>query len=285
VEGRQPALGLLGTDHAVRALAAVLVLLLAGCSGGDDDPGAAPSSTPTPTAVPTATAVPLPPERACYQLGYDDALAPTNAGTPLDCTQEHTSQTYAVGELDVLVDGHLLAVDSGRVRRQVAADCPARLGDFVGGSLADQRLSMLRAVWFTPTVEESDAGAAWYRCDVIAVAGPDQLATTTGPLRGVLDRPAGRDRYGMCGTAAPDAAGFERVVCSSEHAWRAIAVVDLPDGDYPGVAAVREQGQTPCEDAGLDAADDPLDYQWGYEWPTAEQWKAGQTFGRCWAPD
>ena len=32
-------------------------------------------------------------------------------------------------------------------------------------------------------------------------------------------------------------------------------------------------------------AEDALDYEWGYEWPTAEQWAAGQTYGRCWAPD
>ena len=32
-------------------------------------------------------------------------------------------------------------------------------------------------------------------------------------------------------------------------------------------------------------ASDALDYEWGYEWPTKEQWQAGQTFGRCWAPD
>ena len=31
-------------------------------------------------------------------------------------------------------------------------------------------------------------------------------------------------------------------------------------------------------------AEDALDYEWGYEWPTADQWAARQTYGRCWAP-
>lgn len=262
------------------------LLLLAGCTGdGAEEPADAPPPSPTPTALPTAEAVPGPPARACYRLAYDEALAPTNERTPVDCGQEHTSQTYAVGELDALVGGHLLAVDSQRVRTQVATACPAALRGFVGGSEADQRLSMLRAVWFTPTVEESDAGASWYRCDVIAVGGDEQLAPVTGRLGGALATPAGRERWGMCGTAAPDARGFTRVVCSAEHSWRAVAVVDLPAGDYPGVDVVRDRGQQPCEDAGLDAADDPLDYQWGYEWPTAKQWAEGQTFGRCWVPD
>lgn len=268
-------------------LAAILAvpLLAAGCTDDGSEPVAEPTPTPTPTALPTAEQVPLPPVRACYDLAYDDALAPTVAGDPVDCATEHTSQTYAVGELDTVVGGHLLAVDSERVRTQVASTCPERLGAFLGGSLADQRLSMLRAVWFTPTVEESDAGANWYRCDVIAVGGDASLATVTGRLGGALDTPAGRDRWGMCGTAAPDAPRFERVVCSAPHSWRAVEVVDLPAGDYPGEAAVREAGQTPCEEAGLDAADDPLDFQWGYEWPTAEQWADGQSFGRCWIPE
>jgi len=31
-------------------------------------------------------------------------------------------------------------------------------------------------------------------------------------------------------------------------------------------------------------ADDPLNYRWGYEWPTEQQWQAGQHYGICWAP-
>lgn len=262
---------------------AIAALALGACTGADE-PEADSSPTPTPTVLPSATEAPVPPDGACYRLAYDDALAPTNERAPVDCARRHTSQTYAVGRLDTVVDGHLLAVDSARVRRQVARACPAALGDFVGGSADDRRLSMLRAVWFTPTVEASDGGAAWYRCDAIAIAGPERLAPVTGTLKGVLGTAEGRDRWGMCGTAAPDARDFTRVPCSADHSWRAVSVVDLPAGSYPGTQAVRDAGQTPCEDAGRDAADDPLDFRWGYEWPTADQWRAGQTYGRCWAP-
>ena len=101
----------------------------------------------------------------------------------------------------------------------------------------------------------------------------------------MLGTQAGRDRYAMCGTAAPDDPDFERVICSRPHSWRAISTVDFDPGAYPGADAVRARGQGPCEDAGAQVADDPLDYEWAYEWPTAAQWKQGQTFGRCWAPD
>jgi len=75
------------------------------------------------------------------------------------------------------------------------------------------------------------------------------------------------------------------VLCREEHSWRAIEIVDLKGKDYPGENRVRAAGHGPCEDAGREVAEDALDYEWGYEWPTADQWAAGQTYGRCWAPE
>jgi hypothetical protein len=270
-----------------RALVAGLAaLLVTGCSGGDPDPEDAASSSPTAAPSPvTATEQPFPKDRDCYLLGVEEAVAPTADLPPVDCAEEHTAITFAVGRLDNIADGHLLAVDSQQVQDMVASACPEKFAEFAGGSAEAQRLSMLRAVWFTPTVEESDRGAEWYRCDAIVVAGDDQLAPLHGRLAGVLGTPDGRDRFGMCGTTAPDHPDFERVICSRRHSWRAIATVDFAPGDYPGVDAVRSEGQDQCENAGAGVADDALDYEWGYEWPTKEQWRQGQTFGRCWAPD
>src|SRR6185436_8504471 len=123
------------------------------------------------TATPSrATPPPRPRVDACFRLTYDQAIAPTTDADPVRCRDPHTSVTHYVGTIDAVVDGHLLAVDSRRVQAQVSADCPRRLLRFVAGTPEDLRLSMLKAVWFTPTLEESDAGADWYRCDLIAVA-------------------------------------------------------------------------------------------------------------------
>ena len=277
--------------RAAGLLAVLVAVTTAGCSSGSDEPSSAPSSSTaaspsaSSSASPRATIPPAPLERSCYALTYDQAVAPSSDVARVPCARPHTAVTYAVGALDAVVDGHLLAVDSDRVQAQVAGTCPARFAEFVGGSLDDRRLSMLRPVWFTPTVEQSDAGADWYRCDVVALASDERLAPLAGPVADVLDSAEGRDRYGMCGTDQPGTRDFERVVCSQDHSWRAIAVVPFPAGDYPGEQKVREAGQSPCQDAGASVASDSLDYEWGYEWPTAEQWRDGQTFGRCWAPD
>ena len=161
---------------------------------------------------------------------------------------------------------------------------PRKLAAFLGTTDDLLRLTLLRAVWFTPSVDQSDAGANWYRCDVVGVAGDDRLARIRGTLEEALAGAEGADAYGMCGTAAPDDPAFQRVLCREEHTWRAIQAVDLPGKAYPGENRVREAGQGPCEDAGREVAEDALDYEWGYEWPTAEQWTAGQDYGRCWAP-
>ncbi|WP_182481459.1 septum formation family protein [Nocardioides immobilis] len=265
-------------------LSALVAVTVAGCAGDDKEPSASRPTHPTPP--PTAAPPPqAPAEGACYRLTFRQALAPTSAARPIPCADPHTSETYAVGTLDTVVDGHLLAVDSQRVQKQVAEACPAALTRFLGGDQAALRLSMFRPVWFTPTLAQSDRGADWYRCDVVIVAGDEELAEPDGGLKGALDKDAVRDRYAMCGTAAPDDPDFERVICGVEHTWRAIQVVPYPAGRYPGVPAVRDRLESPCEDAGLDVAEDPLDYRWGYEYPTKEQWDMGQTWGLCWAPD
>jgi len=263
----------------------VLLLLTAGCSGDPATPDTPPSKAPAPTTPPTASPVTTPEVGACYRLSFDAVLAPTSEVGSSRCRQPHTAETFAVGQLDNVVDGHLLTVDSDRVQQRVARTCPARLGRHVGGDADAVRLSMLRAVWFTPSLEESDAGADWFRCDVVGVAGGDRLAQVDESLAGVLDTPQGRERWAMCGTAAPDADDFEHVPCSEPHAWRAISVIDLPEGRYPGARRIRSSGAETCQDDAADVADDPLDYEWGLEGPDQAQWDAGQTYARCFVPD
>jgi hypothetical protein len=270
-------------------LASLLLLLglLAGCSGGDEGkPDAEPtSSAPVVTGEP-ATPAPQPRNGRCYALSYDDALAPTTQRDPVGCRRKHTSQTFFVGPLDTMVDGHLLAVDSRRVRAQLARECPRRFAAYVGGSSEERRLSMLATAWFSPTLDQSDEGQAWLRCDVIALARPGALAPLTGSLAKVLDSSAGRARWGRCATGKPGTKGSEHVVCSRNDAWRAVATFGVPAGRrgaWPGEAAARRAG-APCEDRARDLADDPLSVTWGVEPPTKKQWAAGQRHGFCWAP-
>ena len=274
------------------ALLAVVALALSACTSDEPEPEPAaddpPSASPTPTASPTPAPTP-PALGACYRLSYDEALAPTNSETAASCDKGHTSQTFAIGQLDLVANGHLLAIDSDTVRQQVANRCPPQLAAYVGATPEQLRLSLLRPVWFTPTIEESDAGADWYRCDAIAVTGDRILAKFDHNVSEALATPAGRAEFAMCGTAEPGTPAFSQVLCREDHSWKAIRVIDLAEqakgGGYPGQDAVREAGQDVCAEAAREIASDALDYEWGYEWPTKDQWQAGQTYGRCWSPD
>jgi hypothetical protein len=292
---------------------AALLLLVAGCTGGAGgagDPGAgtgpgvsaedapsddgrdtsedsAPTSAGEATPAASAPPPPAPPGEGCYRLRFSDLTEPTNGRRPLDCAARHDAQTFHVGTLDLVVDGHALAVDADRVVDGLAQTCDRRLARYLGGTAEDRRLARLRAVWFAPTLKQADRGARWFRCDVVALAGNDQLLRLPEPseLRGVLDRPAGAS-YGLCGTTAPGEPAFRRVICARPHAWRAVSTIALPRGRaYPGAGTVRSAGNDRCRDLVRDLVDDPLTFRFGWEWPTREQWQAGQRHGYCWAPD
>lgn len=271
------------------AVITVLVaILLASCSGGTPKkPTAKTAASPTPLA--TATAAPLPSPHGCYLLAYDDALAPTSSAEPVDCANEHTDRTFFVGRPSNVVNGHLLAVDSARVTRQMATECPRRFASYVGGSTEQRRLSMLSVVWFGPTLKQSDQGQSWFRCDAIALASAGKLAPLTGKLVKVLDSEAGRTRWGRCATGKPGTKGAVQVLCSTKSAgstWRAVATLNVAagaQGTWPGPKKAAAAGAG-CEDRVRDQAADKLSFTWGYEPPTEAQWTAGQHYGFCWSP-
>ncbi len=276
--------------HRLAVLIGIVVsaLALTACSGsGSSAPAAdptpsltsSPPSSTTPTPTPTPQPDPPPPAHACYRLGYDAALAPTNHLEPVRCSGTHSAITFFVGHF-----AKGLPVDGPQVHQTESRVCPRRFASFVGGSLEDRRLSLLRTVWFSPTVEQAALGARWFQCVAIALRGDQHLALLDVPVRGALDTDAGRGHYGLCATDQPGAPDFEQRICSRPHSWRSLRTVGFGPGRYPGIDTVKAAGQTPCQDAARAVATDPLNYQWSYTWPTKAQWKAGQTYGVCWAP-
>lgn len=272
---------------------AVLLTALAALTActGDGSRDAAPAPTPVTDSASdsaAATAQPAPPAPEpgrCYRLRFRDALASTTDRPPVPCRERHTSVTTHVGRLDLVAQGRPFAVTHPRVQRQAATACSRRLAPWLGGTPELVRRTMFAAVWFTPDATAAHAGSRWFRCDVIALGPERSLLALPRDLEGVLAEPAGRERFAMCGTASPDDPRFRRVVCSVEHAWRAVATVDLPGDRYPSPEQFSARMDGPCRDAAREAADDPLDFRWTEERPTRWQWRAGQRHGICWAPD
>lgn len=288
---REPSVDLLGEDRpvkgSVRAVVGVVLLAALGfasaCSNNGPAARETTASTSSPEAAPTPPAPP--PRHACYDLRFAEAARPTSSADPVPCRRAHTAATIHVGTIRPVVDGHLLAVDSDPVQRQIATRCRARLAAHVGGDRETRRLSRLTVVWFSPTLAESDHGALWFRCDLVALAGREQLAKLPRSTRGILDRDAALDRFGTCGTASPAAGRFARVICSQRHTWRARETIDLPPGTKYLDRKAGAAADSTCRDIEARLASDVLELKWSFEWPTRDQWRAGQRFGYCWTPD
>ncbi|QCX27968.1 hypothetical protein FC770_13985 [Nocardioides jishulii] len=267
------------------AAAIVLMLVLTGCSGDDGD---SPEPSRSASGASEQAEPPKPPRRPrvgdCYRLTFDEALAPTAPTKRVKCGLKPTAITYFVGKIERNRAGKPRPVDSARVQRQVARVCPQRLATYVGSSPDELRRSLLRAVWFTPSLEEEAAGADWFRCDVVASGPRRSLLVLPRTMKDVLADPDRRERFALCASGKPGTKSFSRAPCSAPHAWRAVATVDIPGDDYPGKDAIAAAMDDPCSDAATEAADNPLDVQWSQEGPTRAQWRAGQRYGICWVP-
>ncbi|WP_148045038.1 septum formation family protein [Nocardioides marmorisolisilvae] len=264
----------------------VAVLLSAtGCSGGDggDGTSAAPNGA---TGATTAAAAPKAPRvGSCYQLDVRSALKATSSRPAVSCSHRHTAVTVAVGTVQPVVDGHLLALDSTLVQRQIADRCRRAVDAHVGGSLRDQRLSRIQAVWFNPTTAQADRGALWYRCDLVISSGPRTFAALPRKTHGMLRAQGAMSRWGTCGTASPAAKHFQRVLCSARHTWRARAATTLPAGTAYLSTKAGRTADARCRAVAAKLSPKSSKLRWAFEWPTRDQWQSGQRYGLCWTPD
>lgn len=272
-----------GTTVALLALLATLAL--AGCTS-DEEPAEEPTESPSESETSEAPPPPPPEAGACYRLSVDDAQAASANAEPVPCRRPHTARTAFVGKVARLAGGNATP-DDPAVARQLGDDCRRRGLTFLGGDPVTQNLSRFVTVGFLPTAAEIDAGAEWYRCDIVAFGNGERLLPLPFERRlaGILDQGDALDTFGTCGTAAPGAADFERVACSLPHSWRALTTIRVADSDrYPGAAEVRRAGDGECADYVEDQAGFTTEIQYGWEWPTRAQWDAGQRYGFCWAP-
>lgn len=219
---------------------------------------------------------------ACRVLSPEDVNAPSNATRTVDCSEEHTAQTYAVGELPAAYDD--VEYDDGSLGAWAYETCSKKLMAFLG---ADESLVMRTVVswaWFRPSEKAWDDGARWYRCDV--VGGGEQsssyvpLPTTAKGL--LLGRP--QDEWLVC-VAGPSVTGSVKIPCSEKHDWRAVTTIKLgePDDPYPGDRLSEVRSRDFCSKSVGAWLSYPADYEFAYTWFHEAEWQAGNRRSVCWA--
>ncbi len=267
-------------------VAAAALALLAACSnggiagtgiGGDDGGGSGDGSSGA--GVDTG-----PPEvGACRTLTPADVEEPTDDTETVPCGQEHTAETYAVGPLpDRFEDA---SFDDPELGELAYKRCSNKFPRFLGAEESRVLRSVLDWGWFRPSEEAWEAGARWYRCDVVG----DQLSeqeyaplpkTAKGALSG-LNPP---DELVLCANGET-VAGSEKVPCSEPHTWRAVTSIKLggEQDTYPGDRVAEVRSRDFCSDSVGAFLNYPLDYEFGYTWFGEGEWEAGNRLSICWA--
>jgi hypothetical protein len=256
------------------ALAAACALLVSGCAQGDDpDPDVDPKQVDS---------VEQPELGACRDLAPGDVAQPANATKTVDCSEDHTAETYAVGALPARYEG--ASYDDPNLGKYAYKTCSDGFEKFLG---ADESLVMRTVVswaWFRPSKKAWDKGARWYRCDVVGGGEESkQYVALPESAKGLLlGRP--KDRWMVCATG-PSVAGNGKVPCNRKHTWRAVTTikVGLDTEDYPGDRLVEVKTKEFCSDSVGAWMNYPVDYDFAYTWFHEAEWEAGNRRSVCWA--
>lgn len=247
-------------------LALLLALVLAGCGEktSDKEPEKAPELG------------------ACRVLTPDDVAEPSNNTVVVDCSEPHTAETFAIGELPATFDD--ADYDDSDLGAWAYKTCSKAFMSFLG---ADESLVMRTIVswaWFRPSEDAWKDGARWYRCDV--VGGGEQTKeyvelpeTAKNLLGGRTD-----DTWMVCADG-PTVSGSVKVPCTEPHQWRAVTTISIGDADekYPGDRLVEVTTREYCSESVWAWLNYPVDYDFGFTWFHEAEWEAGNRRSVCWA--
>lgn len=249
-------------------LAAVLGLVLGACSAPLKPQTVADRATP-------------PKLGACYVLTPQDTGQPSNASAPVPCTQQHTAQTFAIGTLPASTGKDYGSPAHGQ---WIYPTCEKAFEKFLG---IDESLALrvqLSWAWFRPSQRGWDNGARWYRCDLVGGrADATSYAALPTTAEGLFHaKPP--EQWLTCGQG-PTVLQSKRVPCTEKHDWRAVTTIKLgqPADPYPGDRLVQVRSRDYCSDSVGAWMNYPVDYEFGYTWFHAAEWKAGNRRSVCWA--
>ena len=255
------------------ALTTSCLLLAAGCGDDTVDPDADPDQVDS---------VEQPELGACRQLTPDDVGRPNNASRTVECTERHTAETYAVGELPSQFED--ASYDDAELARFAYRTCSQEFEDFLGADESLVMRTVLSWAWFRPSEKAWQKGARWYRCDVVGGAEQSRdfvlLPRTAKGL--LLGSPP--DKWMVC-VNGPSVSGTVKIPCNLKHTWRAVTTikVGLEQDSYPGDRMVEVKTREFCSDSVGAWMNYPVDYDFAYTWFHEAEWEAGNRRSVCWA--
>lgn len=254
----------------------------AGSKGAAAHAGAGAQAASSGTAA--GSTPPRPREGDCRSLGYADITRLFDDNPTIPCSRPHTAYTFDVKQLpdDIAFTG--VQIENDAVQNFGRNACRASFARFIGGDAADRALSRLTVTYFVPNQRHFDLGSHAVRCDVVAMESDSVLAQLPRDLHGVLDVESSRDRFAVCSSNEPGSPRFAVVMCTQDHAYRALAALRLGGGGaaYPGEQVTADDGRQRCESLLKDRLGAGGGYAYGWTYPSSSDWQAGQRYGYCW---
>jgi hypothetical protein len=262
-----------GVRLATFASLAAVALVLSACGGGDDgnvDTGQLDS-------------VEAPQLGACRALTPADVALPSNATKVVDCSKEHTAETFGVGDLPAeLEDAEYDSQELGAFAYQT---CSAKFQEFLGADESTVMRTTVSWAWFRPSERAWEKGARWYRCDVIGGGEDSEEYTALPPTAaGLLAQRPTNDEWMVC-VDGPSVQGAPKIPCSQKHNWRAVTTIKVgdPEDPYPGDRVVEVTTRDYCSRSVGAWLGYPPEYDYGYTWFHEGEWNAGNRRSVCWA--
>lgn len=257
--------------RALLALAAT-VLTLSGCGSAE---GQGTNTDPD-----QVDAVEAPGLGDCRVLTPEDVELPSNATRTVDCSEPHTAETFAVGQLPAEFDD--ASYDDEELGAFAYQTCSKKFMGFLGADESRVMRTVVSWVWFRPSEQAWGEGARWYRCDI--VGGGEQSDTYVNlpeTAEGLLLRPD--DRWMVCVDGA--SINGPKIPCSEPHSWRAVTTIKLGEKgeEYPGDRLVEVRTRDFCSDSVGAWLNYPVDYDFAYTWFHEAEWEAGNRRSVCWA--
>jgi hypothetical protein len=220
---------------------------------------------------------------ACRALTPNDVEKSSNASPVVECSKEHTAETFAIGTFPAALTE--ASYGSAKLGQYIYRACGASYLRFLGADESLAQRSLLSWGWFRPSEAAWAKKARWYRCDV--VGGPAD-ATAYRPLpetvKAFLSKKPPED-WMLCAQGRK-VAGSTKVPCTATHDWRAVTTIKLgqPKDPYPGDRIAQIRSQQYCSNSvGAWLNYPAVDYDYGVTVFHEAEWKAGNRRSICWA--
>jgi hypothetical protein len=260
----------------VTVLAVGVLVAVGGCSGSDDQTDSANTDVPPPPEVGECWN----PSAAKVRILLTGANVSADDTTPVDCSQPHTLETFAVVEVEDDLDQ--------ATRDDLAPNCPNPI-EYVGTPDPDRGAYRVAYPIVTkPSREQQAGGQSWIRCDIGLPARTRRwfpLDTQTESLRNVL--PEEQALIQQCIDQLPDPSrSLPLTSCEEAHRAELLPTLLEIDTTYYPTDAELQEGHARCERlisySGPRLSDIAEDLVVKNGWQSEQDWEPPTLWGECW---